>query len=166
MQKRWVTIDPAWQRPCTAVTVEEKTSVPEPSEPEKQTILVVDDEPEVRALVREILELHGYAVIDTGDPAEARRLTEAQPVHLLLTDVVMPIMNGIELAKRVEATSPTTKVVLMSGYSTAAVKGSGSPLISKPFRANDLLSAVRQMLDSKSPFRRPGPPPRPGGGPA
>ena len=164
MQKRWVTIGSAWQRPCTAGTAEEKTSVPEPSEPEtQQTILVVDDEPEVRALVREILELHGYKVIDTGDPAEARRLTEAQPVHLLLTDVVMPIMNGIELAKRVETASPTTKIVLMSGYSTAAVKGSGRPLVAKPFKASDLVNTIRQMLDSKSAFRRPGPPPRPGG---
>jgi DNA-binding NtrC family response regulator len=148
---------------------EEQGPVSEPSEGAKQvTILVVDDEPEVRALVREILELHGYKVIDTGDPVEARRLTESQPVHLLLTDVVMPIMSGIELAKRVEAVSPTTKIVLMSGYSTAAVLGSGRPLVSKPFKTNDLVNTVRQVLDSKSAFRRPGPPspPRPGFGPA
>lgn len=139
----------------------------EPSEEAQQTILVVDDEPEVRALVREILTLHGYNVIDTGDPMEARRIAEAQPIHLLLTDVVMPMMNGIELAKRIETTSPTTKVILMSGYSTAAVKGSGRPLISKPFKASDLVNTIKQMLDSKSAFRRPGPPPapKPGFGP-
>jgi DNA-binding NtrC family response regulator len=141
--------------------------VAEPSEEAPQTILVVDDEAEVRALVREILTLHGYNVIDTGDPMEARRIVEAQPIHLLLTDVVMPIMNGLELAKRIEAASPTTKIVLMSGYSTAAVKGSSRPLISKPFRTNDLVSTIKQMLDSKSAFRRPGPPPapKPGFGP-
>lgn len=141
--------------------------MPEPSEEAQQTILVVDDEAEVRALVREILSLHGYNVIDTGDPIEARRIAEAQPIHLLLTDVVMPIMNGLELAKRVESTSPSTKVVLMSGYSTAAVKGSGRPLISKPFETSDLVNTVKQMLDSKSAFRRPGPPPapKPGFGP-
>ncbi|HEX4994834.1 MAG TPA: response regulator [Methylomirabilota bacterium] len=141
--------------------------MPEPSEEAQQTILVVDDEPEVRALVREMLTLHGYNVIDTGDPVEARRIAEAQPIHLLLTDVVMPIMNGLELAKRVEASSPTTKIVLMSGYSTAAVKGSGRPLISKPFRTSDLVTTIRQMLDSKSAFRRPDPPPapKPGFGP-
>jgi two-component system cell cycle sensor histidine kinase/response regulator CckA len=120
---------------------------------------VVDDEPEVRALVREVLTLHGYAVLDTGDPFEARRIAETQPVHLLLTDVVMPIMNGLDLAQKVEAVSPTTKVLLMSGYSTAAVKGSGRPLVSKPFRTADLVNAVRQMLDSRSAFRRPTPPP-------
>jgi len=137
------------------------------SEEAQQTILVVDDEAEVRALVREILTLHGYNVIDTGDPMEARRIAEAQPIHLLLTDVVMPMMNGIELAKRIETASPTTKVVLMSGYSTAAVKGSGRPLIAKPFKASDLVNTIKQMLDSKSAFRRPGPPPapKPGFGP-
>jgi len=142
--------------------------VSEPSEEAKQqTILVVDDEPEVRALVREVLTMHGYTVLDTGDPFEARRIAESQRVHLLLTDVVMPIMNGLELAKRVEASSPTTKVLLMSGYATAAVKGSGRPLVSKPFRSSDLVSAIRQMLDSRSAFRRPEPPsaPKPGFGP-
>jgi DNA-binding NtrC family response regulator len=141
--------------------------VSEPSEEAQRTILVVDDEVEVRALVREILTLHGYHVIDTGDPIEARRIAEAQPIHLLLADVVMPIMNGLELAQRIEATSPTTKVVLMSGYATAAVKASGRPLISKPFKTNDLVTTIRQVLDSKSAFRRPGPPPapKPGFGP-
>jgi len=136
-------------------------------EAKSATILVVDDEAEVRALVREVLTLHGYTVIDTGDPFEARRIVESQPVHLLLTDVVMPIMNGLELAKRVETSSPTTKVLLMSGYSTAAVKGSGRPLVPKPFQTSDLVNAVRQMLGSKSAFRRPSPPaaPKPGFGP-
>ena len=136
-------------------------------ETNRQTILVVDDEREVRALVREVLELHGYTVIDTGDPIEARRIAESQPIHLLLTDVVMPMMSGLELAKRVEEISPATKVLLMSGYETAAVKGSGRALVSKPFRTGDLVKTVRQMLDSKSAFRRPGPPaaPKPGFGP-
>jgi two-component system cell cycle sensor histidine kinase/response regulator CckA len=135
--------------------------------PKAETILVVDDEPEVRALVREVLTVNGYTVLDTGDPFEARRLVEAQPIELLLTDVVMPIMNGLELATRVEAVSPKTKVLLMSGYVTAAVKGSGRPLLSKPFRTGDLLNMVRQLLDSRSAFRRPAPPPapKPGFGP-
>ncbi len=132
-----------------------------------ETILVVDDEQSVRVFVREALALEGYHVIDTGDPLEARRIAESQPVHLLLTDVVMPIMNGLELAKRVEAVSPTTKVLLMSGYATAEVKGAGRPLVAKPFKTADLLKAIRQLLDSKSAFRRPTPPaaPKPGFGP-
>ena len=130
----------------------------DPEPPRGPTILVVDDEIDVRALVRDILSRDGYHVIETGDPFEARRLAETRPVHLLLTDVVMPIMSGVDLAKRVEAVSPTTKVLLMSGFSTAAAKISGRPIISKPFRANDLVSAVRQILDSRSAFRRPSPP--------
>jgi DNA-binding NtrC family response regulator len=133
----------------------------------RETILVVDDEVDVRVFVREALLLEGYHVLHTGDPLEARRIVESQPVHLLLTDVVMPIMNGLELAKRVEAASPTTKVLLMSGYVTAEVKGAGRPLVAKPFKPSDLLKAIRQLLDSKSAFRRPAPPaaPKPGFGP-
>ena len=86
------------------------------------TILVVDDEAEVRALIREVLTLSGYTVIDTGDPIEARRIAERQPIQLLLTDVVMPIMNGIELAQRVEAASPTTKVSQVLWVAKAAAK--------------------------------------------
>ncbi len=132
-----------------------------------ETILVVDDERDVRVFIREALTLQGYNVIDTGDPMEARRLCESQPVHLLLTDVVMPIMNGLELAKRVEAVSPTTKVLLMSGYVTNEAKGSGRPLVAKPFKTADLVKMIRQLLDSRSAFRRPTPPPapRPGFGP-
>ena len=137
------------------------------AETKRETILVVDDEPEVRNMVREMLTLNGYDVIETGDPFEARRIAESRPIHLLLTDVVMPIMNGLELAARVEAVSPTTKVLLMSGYVTAAVKGAGRPLLSKPFRTGELLSLIRQLLDSRSVFRRPAPPAarKPGFGP-
>ncbi|HEY7651537.1 MAG TPA: response regulator [Methylomirabilota bacterium] len=132
-----------------------------------ETILVVDDEVDVRVFVREALMLQGYNVLETGDPIEARRLCESQRVHLLLTDVVMPIMNGIELAKRVEAVSPTTKVLLMSGYVTNEAKGSGRPLVAKPFKTADLVKMIRQLLDSRSAFRRPSPPPapKPGFGP-
>jgi DNA-binding NtrC family response regulator len=135
--------------------------------PKGETILVVDDERDVRVFIREALTLEGYTVIDTGDPIEARRMAESQPVHLLLTDVVMPIMNGLELAKRVEAVSPTTKVLLMSGYVTAEVKGSGRPLVAKPFKTADLVKMIRQLLDSRSVFRRPTPTPapKPGFGP-
>src|SRR6266849_6079457 len=135
-QKRRVTIDSPWHSPCSQGMCRKREPVSESSdETKRQTILVVDDEAEVRALVREVLELHGYTVIESGDP--------------------------------MEAISPTTKILLMSGYETAAVKGSGRVLISKPFKTNDLVNTVRQLLDSKSAFRRPGPPPapKPGFGP-
>jgi DNA-binding NtrC family response regulator len=123
----------------------------------QETILVVDDEDSVRAFVSEALAREGYAVLNTADPLEARRIVTSRTVHLLLTDVVMPRMNGLELAEHVEAASPTTKVLLMSGYMTALMKASGRPILSKPFRIDALLHAVREALGSHSPFQRPEP---------
>jgi DNA-binding NtrC family response regulator len=92
-----------------------------------ETIVVVDDEPEMRELVREALQSSGYIVIDTGDPQHAVRIVKEQPVHLLVTDVVMSLMKGPELADRVQTVSPSTKVLLMSGYHTADIAPSGRP---------------------------------------
>ncbi len=70
-----------------------------------ETVLVVDDEAGIRAVVRGMLEAKGYAVLDTADPHQALRIATQQPVHLLLTDVVMPLMKGTELADRLQALS-------------------------------------------------------------
>lgn len=128
-----------------------------PAVPPPQTILVVDDEDPVRAFVREALESEGYSILDTGDPLEARRMVTTCTVHLLLTDVVMPRMNGLELAERVEAASPTTKVLMMSGFMTPAMKASGRTILSKPFTLDALLRAVREALSGRSLFQRPDP---------
>ncbi len=119
------------------------------------TILVVDDEDPVRAFVRDALESEGCTVLETGDPLEARRLVETRAVQLLLTDVVMPRMNGLELAERVEAASPTTKVLMMSGFMTPPMKASGRPILAKPFTIDALLRAVREAVGGRSAFRRP-----------
>ena len=103
-----------------------------------ETILVVDDEPEVRALARDALELLGYVVLDNGDPHQALRIGKAQPVHLLLTDVVMPLMKGTELADHVRALRASTKVLLMSGYQTSYIAPSGRPFLAKTFRVEIL----------------------------
>lgn len=120
-----------------------------------ETILVVDDEPEVCALAREALESFGYIVLDTGDPQQALRIVKAQPVHLLLTDVVMPLMKGTELADRIQAVSPSTKVLLMSGYQTSDIAPSGRPFLPKPFRIETLKERVRDMLARPSALSRP-----------
>lgn len=70
-----------------------------------QTILVVDDEEVVRSVVRDMLESDGYTILDTGDPQHALRVARDQPVHLLLSDVVMPLMKGPELAAKLLAMS-------------------------------------------------------------
>lgn len=119
------------------------------------TILVVDDEEVVRSVVRDMLEPEGYTILDTGDPQQALRIAREQPVHLLLTDVVMPLMKGPELAAKVLALSPSTRVLLMSAYPLSEVAAAGRAFISKPFNVQTLTDRVRQMLEGASPFARP-----------
>ena len=131
-----------------------------------ETILIVDDEPEVRAVARDMLQAKGYTTLDTGDPTLALRIvrTESQPIHLLLSDVVMPLMNGRELVDQIHMIRPTMRVLYMSAYSTETIEdygiriAPGEPFVLKPFTIESLVSAVRTVLDYRSPFgRRPTP---------
>lgn len=132
------------------------TAVPAPTQPGETTILVVDDEDHVRDLVKDVLEAEGYVVITAADPLVARRIAASQTIDLLLTDVVMPAMSGLELADKVEEASKNTKILLMSGYMTAATKASGRTVLAKPFTVDALLSAVRESLTvRRSAFKRP-----------
>ena len=119
------------------------------------TILVVDDEEVVRSVVRDMLEPEGYPVLDTADPQQALRIARERPVHLLLTDVVMPLMKGPELAAKLLAVSPSTKILLMSAYPMSEVSASGWAFLSKPFSVQGLNDRIRQMLVQSSPFARP-----------
>jgi len=131
-----------------------------------ETILIVDDEAEVRAVARDMLQFKGYTTLDTGDPTLALRIvrTESQPIHLLLTDVVMPLMNGRELVDQIHTIRPAMKVLYMSAYSTETIVdygiriAPGEPFVLKPFTMESLVSAVRSVLDYRSPFgKRPAP---------
>jgi len=127
-----------------------------------ETILIVDDEPEIRAVARDMLKAEGYTTLDTGDPTLALRIarTEPQPIHLLLTDVVMPVMNGRELVEQMRTIRPEMKILYMSAYSTETVEDygiqitPGEPFVMKPFTMERLVSAVRAVLDYRSPFSR------------
>ena len=131
--------------------------------PPKETILVVDDELEVLALVADILHAKGYTVLRASDPREALRLarTQSEPIHLLVTDVVMPFMNGRELAEELRTIRPGVKVLFMSAFTTHEVEdygirvAPGEPFLVKPFTAVGLASKVRGVLDYHSPFSRP-----------
>ena len=120
-----------------------------------ETILIVDDDEDVRAIARQALSGRGYIALETGDPQEAIRMAKEQRIDLLLTDIVMPHMKGTELADRVQAVSGSTKVLLMSGYQTSAVTPSGRPFMAKPFSIDDLARRVRETLDRASSFARP-----------
>lgn len=119
-----------------------------------ETVLVVEDEAGLRKVVREVLQAHGYLVLPAGDVREALRICEQHlgPIHLFLTDIVMPRMGGRELAQRALALRPRMKVLYMSGYvdSTSfqqAEVEDRSSFLQKPFPPDVLLAKVRQVLD-------------------
>lgn len=127
-----------------------------------ETILVVDDEPDIRTMVRDILEVKGYTVLEAGDGADALLVAGLypEPIHLVLADVLMPTLSGPAMAEDLKAVRRDTKVVFMSGY-TSEVMGdygalpSGAPFVSKPFRSEELVRKLREVLDYRSPFARP-----------
>jgi CheY-like chemotaxis protein len=118
-----------------------------------ETVLVVEDEPALLEIVRLDLEALGYTVLQAGSPSEAIAVCQAHPgdIHLLLTDVVMPEMNGEVLRERLSALEPRMKTVLMSGYTADALTdhGVGRPdlvFLAKPFSFQELGVKVRQAL--------------------
>jgi PAS domain S-box-containing protein len=120
-----------------------------------ETILVVEDEPNLRYLARQFLEKQGYRVIEAADGAAAMQIVVAHEgtIHLLLTDVIMPGMNGRELAQRIVEIRPNTKVLYMSGYTENVIGRNGTldagiRLLQKPFTLRELKVMVREVLDS------------------
>jgi two-component system, cell cycle sensor histidine kinase and response regulator CckA len=120
-----------------------------------KTILLVEDEDMLRGLIRELLEIKGYAVLEASQGMEAIELLKrkGEPVDLVLTDVVMPHMSGSELVERLRKEQPTLRVIFMSGYTganNAAIHKSlempGVAFLQKPFRLNALISQVESLL--------------------
>ncbi|PWB67416.1 MAG: hypothetical protein C3F14_02245 [Deltaproteobacteria bacterium] len=121
----------------------------------RETVLLVEDEAMVRLLVRNILEGNGYTVLEASDGEEAISIGggHAAPIHLILTDVVMPKMCGREAAETLAPRLPGVKVLYMSGYTDEAivrhgVLETGIPFLEKPFTPVSLLRKVRQVLDA------------------
>jgi PAS domain S-box-containing protein len=117
------------------------------------TILLVEDDEIMRSLTRQLLQEHGYTVVDANDGKSALEWAEAQsgPIDLLLTDVMMRRMNGPELAERLNASHPTLKVVYMSGYTgelmaNREVLKPGVTLLEKPFTRTALLNTIHAKL--------------------
>jgi CheY-like chemotaxis protein len=112
------------------------------------SILVVDDQSDIGPLAQDILEPEGYAVIQTTDPMEALRLARNRPFDLFLVDVVMPLMDGRELARRLVEAQPNMKVILMSGYEVTGIKETGWPFLPKPFTIDSLTRLVAATLQT------------------
>jgi PAS domain S-box-containing protein len=133
-----------------------------------ERIMLVEDEAAVRKFVRTMLEKQGYTVLDALDPEDALRLVRdrAQSIDLLLTDVIMPRMNGPELAQQIQAIRPDLPVLYMSGYTDRAIRlqdrlGGDAHFIQKPFtpaalgqKLRALLKAEAQGLDAETQRRR------------
>ena len=124
-------------------------------DPGTETILLVEDEANLRYLARQYLEKQGYKVIEAADGAVAMQIAVAHEavIHLLLTDVIMPGMNGRELAQRISQIRPNVKVLYMSGYTENVIGHNGTLeagvlLLQKPFNLRDLKSKVREVLDA------------------
>ena len=123
-----------------------------------ETVLLAEDEKLVRKFVRSILESNGYTVLEAHHGSEALRLAlqHPGPIHLLLTDMVMPLMDGKLLAQRMLGLRPGIRVLYMSGYSENAVVHhgvleSGMAFIEKPFTVETLARKVREALDTGQP---------------
>jgi two-component system, cell cycle sensor histidine kinase and response regulator CckA len=128
-----------------------------------ETILLVEDDEMVRNLVRESLEREGYRVMDAAEPLDARRMADGfrGPIQLLITDVVMPRLNGRELALQLMQKRPGLKVLYMSGYTDSAIVNSGIlqkevAFLQKPFTPTSLIEKVREVLEGNGKTRHAG----------
>jgi two-component system cell cycle sensor histidine kinase/response regulator CckA len=118
-----------------------------------ETILLAEDEDVVRGMVREVLKMHGYKVLEAANGCEALQICKRHtgPIHLLLTDVVMPQMGGSELAQHVATMRPGTRVLFMSGFTDDAIVrhgilDAGLAFIQKPFTPDALARKVRELI--------------------
>jgi two-component system cell cycle sensor histidine kinase/response regulator CckA len=142
-------------------TTEARTPPPPVREPRQpvarrgsETVLLVEDEGQLRVLARDILRGAGYQVFEAPNAAEAIKVSQrhAGPIHLLVTDVVMPHIGGQELARRLAAERPRMRVLYMSGYTDDAIVQHGSvdpniAFLPKPITPDTLLGKVRETLD-------------------
>jgi PAS domain S-box-containing protein len=140
---------------AVADTTAATAAADEPVVPGSGTVLVVEDESELRDLATEVLGLAGYTVLSAGSPSQAIEIARqhAGPIHLLLTDVVMPEMSGRDLADRLIQTRPQLKILYMSGYTDDAivhhgVLDPGTVLLQKPFTPDRLTRMVGDLLSS------------------
>jgi CheY-like chemotaxis protein len=125
-----------------------------------ETILLAEDERSVRVTAQLLLEALGYTVLAAGTPGEAMRLADAHsgPICLLITDVIMPSLNGPHLAGALADERPGLKCLFISGYTADVMVqrgtlSAGMPFLAKPFTRADLAHRVREVLDAPAPGR-------------
>jgi hypothetical protein len=131
----------------------EPRALPKGPVEETETILFVEDDEALRRLGRDVLERSGYTVLSAGDGEEALELAQSypDPIHLLMTDVLLPKLGGIELAERLAALRPRLKTLYTSGYDDAAADRegarAGTSFLQKPYGIEALVGALRELFD-------------------
>jgi DNA-binding NtrC family response regulator len=144
-------------KPVYSLATSESPSAAEVSEPPK-TVLVVDDDPMVRELATQVLHVQGYKVLAAEGAAEALRLAgETATIHLLITDLSMPEIDGLELTRRFRTLHPRTPVLMVSGSLPLLQARSEMDIdrfdfLAKPFQFSELIHKVRVLLDTFAPL--------------
>ena len=122
----------------------------DPSNKKIQRILLAEDDESMRVFLEKALKKAGYEVISFGTGIEAFERIKEEPFTLLLTDIVMPEMDGIELARKAAEVDPDLKIMFITGFSAVALNAEESTpeakVLSKPFHLKDLVDEVEQML--------------------
>jgi CheY-like chemotaxis protein len=141
-----------WLQGTTAPPVEPRDVVDDLGPQLEGTIVLVEDDEQVRVVIRDILEQAGLRVLEACDGLEALQACRSQRVDLVLSDVVMPKIGGAELARLLAADTPTTRIIYMSGYPNRGVPGGRTqdlgPVLQKPFTPGQLLDWIRDALRS------------------
>jgi DNA-binding NtrC family response regulator len=117
-----------------------------------ETVLLVEDDEALRGIGRQMLELYGYTVLLAGDGAAGLELAlnHPRPIQLVMTDILMPTMGGIELAQRLSTLRPELKVLYTSGYNDSTgspTRVAGAGYLEKPYGMEDLARTLRELLD-------------------
>jgi len=123
-----------------------------------ESILIIDDEPQIRSMIRLILERAGYSVMEAADGVEGIRRFRENPVNLIITDLIMPNKDGIGMIIELKKEFPDARIIAMSGgglnrpegYLRGAQKLGAACTLSKPINRQELLRVVRDTLESKS----------------
>jgi CheY-like chemotaxis protein len=113
-------------------------------------ILVVDDEPDIRYLLRRIFERAGHDVVDAGDGVAALMSVSARPPDLVVTDMMMPVMGGLELIRRLRADPDTAQIPILAATGDAHLAGAADAVVTKPYRPDQLLAAANALLAQKA----------------
>jgi CheY-like chemotaxis protein len=123
---------------------------------EPKTVLVVDDDPIIRSVEVQILASQGYNVLQAQSGAEALQLADSATIHLLLTDFLMPDVDGLELTRKFRTVHPETPVLMVSGSLPPTDKRienlANFGFLPKPFALNELVQKVRTLIQAEAPF--------------